>query len=217
LADAPIHDSIVFRVRHFASLLALALATILAVAASPARAASARQHRGRVPRRAAAVVRGTAVAVQPIEGEGGPVLRSRIAQILRRRGFRVITELDAVTGTAQYPGIARDNDIAAFVVGGLEDHRHSQSVTFLIWNGRDGSVARRWSVAAAPHRLPSAVARGFWPRLGRTLAMARPPSADLTSPGIAPARPMRIDAADGRDDAIVSDGNFFRRRLPIRD
>jgi hypothetical protein len=151
--------------------------------------------------------------VQPIEGRDGPRLRARVAEILRRRGFRVVTSLAPVSGTAQYPGLAREHDIAAFVVGGIEERRRSKSVTFLVWTGHDGAVRDRWSVAAPPQELPGAVSRGFWPRLGRSLASVKAPP----STRMAPARPMRIDAGDEGDETIVSDGNFFRRRLPVRD
>jgi hypothetical protein len=190
-----------FCVRLFA--LSLVLALFL-----PSPPATARTRRP--VRRGAAVVPHTRVAVQPIEGAGGPQLRARVARILRGRGFHVVTSLSPVSGTAQYPGLARDNDIAAFVVGGVEEHPRRHSITFLVWNG-DGSVTRRWSVAAPPRQLPGAVARGFWPRLGQSLALARPPG----GPPLAPARPMRIDAGDEQDEPIVSD-DLFRRRRPVR-
>jgi hypothetical protein len=140
------------------------------------------------------------IAVQPIEGPQGPALRASVAQLLRRRGFRVVTSLAPVTGTAQYPGLARDHGIAAFVVADVQPGSRSQAVTFLVWHGSNGSVARRWSVAAPASRLPQAVGRGFWPHLGRALAAARTPS----SGNLPPARPMRIDASDPHDEAIVS-------------
>jgi hypothetical protein len=151
--------------------------------------------------------------VQPIAGAGGPALRAQVAQVLRARGFHVVTSLEAVTGTAQYPGLARDNSITAFVVGGIENRAHSRSVTFLVWTGSDGSVADRWSVAAEPARLCDAVSRGFWPQLGRALLRARGPY----TPTLAPARPMRIDASDQQDEPLVSNSNYFRRRRPARD
>jgi hypothetical protein len=157
------------------------------------------------------------VSVQPFQGPGGAALRSQVAQILRGRGFHVLTEIPAVTGTAQYPGLARDHDVSAFVVGEIEGRAHTQSVTFLIWTGCDGSVADRWSVAAAPSELIGAVSRGFWPRLGRALARARAPSYATRPPPIPPAPPMRIDAGDSQDEPIVSDGDFFgRRRRAVR-
>jgi hypothetical protein len=162
------------------------------------------------------MARGTRVAVQPIEGQVGAALRSRVAQILRARGFRVVTSLASVTGTAQYPGLAKEHGIAAFVVAGIEEHSRSHAVTFLVWTGSDGSVADRWSLRAPPDALPGAVSRGFWPRLGRALARAKAPPSD-NFPNLRPARPMRIDASDPQDEPLVSDGNFFRRRLPVRD
>jgi hypothetical protein len=213
LAGTPIHDSIVFRVRPFALSLLLALALpSLPLPLAPAGVAWAAARRA-PRRRPATVVRSTRIAVQPIEGRDGPRLRARVAEILRHRGFRVVTSLAPVSGTAQYPGLAREHDIAAFVVGGIEERRSRHAVTFLVWTGHDGSVKDRWSVAAPPRELAGAVSRGFWPRLGRSLASVQaPPTKRIT-----PARTMHIDAGDERDEPIVSDGNFFRRRLPVRD
>jgi hypothetical protein len=151
--------------------------------------------------------------VQPIEGPGGPALRAEVARILRGRGFQVVTSLPSVTGTAQYPGIAKDNSISAFVVGGTEGRAHRRSVTFLVWTGSDGSVLDRWSVAAEPDHLCDAVSRGFWPRLARALTRSRGP----ITPTLAPARPMRIDASDQQDEPLVSNSTYFRRRRPARD
>jgi hypothetical protein len=175
--------------------------------------AAARSHAGyrRVARRSGPAVRAK-IAVQPIVGPNGSALRSQVVQILRGRGYRVVTSLAPVTGTAQYPGLAKENEITAFVVGDIEPRAHSHSVTFLVWTGSDGSVVGRWSVAAPPRQLCSAVSRGFWPRLGHSLARVKTPFA----PKIAPARPMRIDAADDLDEPIVSD-SFYRRRAPVRD
>jgi hypothetical protein len=202
-----------FRVRLFALSLALALALPLesAPAAAAARARAA-------PRRLAGRMMPLSrprIAVQPIDGPGGAALRAQVAQILRGRGFRVVTSLAPVTGTAQYPGLAKDNDITAFVVGGIDGHPRRQSVTFLVWTGSDGSVVDRWSVGApATKELCGAVSRGFWPRLGRSLTRMR----RRVPPRLTPARPMRIDAADDQDEPIASDGNgFFHRRLPVRD
>jgi hypothetical protein len=196
-----------FRVRLVALFLALALSPPVAPVSAATRA---RVGARRIPPAARASTR---IAVQPIDGRGGAALRTRVAQILRRRGFRVVTSLPAVTGTAQYPGLARDNGITAFVVGGIEERAHRHSVTFLVWTGTDGSVVDRWSVGEAPGRLCGAVSRGFWPRLGRSLIRVKGPS----TPTLTPARPMRIDAADDLDEPIVSDSTYFRRRRPVRD
>jgi hypothetical protein len=207
----PVSGQYRFRVRLFA--LGLAISLVSAVAAR-GRADEARGRTRRMVRQAPSPVRSARiVSVQPFAGPGGPALRSQVAQILRARGFRVVTEIPAVTGTAQYPGLARDHDVSAFVVGEIEGRVHTQSVTFLIWTGCDGSVADRWSIAAAPGELLGAVSRGFWPRLGRALARAKAPSIAVRRPApIPPAPPMRIDAGDSQDEPIVSDGDFSGRR-----
>jgi hypothetical protein len=121
--------------------------------------------------------------------------------VLRSRGFRVVTSLPAVSGTAQYPGLARDRGIAAFVVADVEPHPRTHTATLLVWRGSTGSIADRWSVRAAPHDLPRAVSRGFWPHLRRALTASRtPPSGKLPD-----AAPMRIDAGEASDESIVSD------------
>jgi hypothetical protein len=207
-----------FRVRLLASSLALALFLSFGPAATSGFAATRpRMGQRRIAHRSPAVPRAsTRIAVQPIAGEGGSALRAQVAQLLRSRGFRVDTSLAAVTGTAQYPGLARDNSITAFVVGDIENRTRRRSITFLVWTGSDGSVLDRWSVAAEPGRLGDAVSRGFWPQLGRALTRAKGPRS-ASAPVLAPARPMRIDASDELDEPLVSNSNYFRRRRPTRD
>jgi hypothetical protein len=131
------------------------------------------------------------ISVQPIEGTSGAELRQQIARLLRGRGFRVVTSVARVEGTGQYLTLAKDHRLAAFVTGDLEEHRARHTITFLIWNGANGSVLGRWSATAAPKRLPRAVARGFWKHLGPAFDDASaPPSEEL-----APAPTLRIDAS----------------------
>jgi hypothetical protein len=200
-------------VRPFALLVAAVLffGTHLAEASPPIpRRSAARRVPGkhRVHR---VVVRPTRISVQPIasEGEVGPALRAHLVRILRGRGFRVVTSVPAVSGTAQYPGLARDNHIAAFVVTEVRERATINAVTFLVWQGVDGAVVGRWSVSAPPKRLASAVGKGFWPQLGRALAGAQPPPGAV--PDLPPAKPMRIDASSEYDEPMVSDSDLVRR------
>ena len=85
-------------------------------------------------------------------------------------------------------------------------------VTFLVWNGDDGGVVGRWSVAARDKKLWKAVAKGFWQHLGRALSDAKAPPADELGP--APP-PLHIDAGDPLDEPIVSDSDFMHSRAPI--
>jgi hypothetical protein len=150
------------------------------------------------------------VAVQPISGNVGPALRAQIARILQRKGVRVLTSLPPASGTSQYPGMASEHRVAAFVVTDVTEHGHSASVTFLVWHS-DGSVGGRWSVWASDKKLYKAVAKGFWKQLGRPLSECKaPPSEDL-----GPAPPMRINAGDPLDEPIVSDDGFSRKSVPI--
>jgi hypothetical protein len=132
------------------------------------------------------------VAVQPIEGTNGDVLRSLVSRIVRGRGYRAVTSLPHYDGTAQYPSLARDNNLAAFVTGDVEERGKWSSVTFLVWNGVSGSVIGRWTAAAPTSGLGLAVSKGFWQHLGKAFRKAEPPP----SPVMDEAPAMRIDASN---------------------
>jgi hypothetical protein len=146
------------------------------------------------------------VAVQPIGGTIGPSLRAQLSRLLQRRGFRVLTSVPAASGTSQYPEMARENRLAAFLVADLTEHGKSATVTFLVWNGSDGSVIDRWSVWAPDKKLGSAVAKGFWPHLGKALCQAEAPPRQHLGPGPT----LHIDASDPVDEPIMSDRDFVR-------
>ena len=132
------------------------------------------------------------VSVQPFEGELGPDLRKQVVKILRGHGFRVVTSIARVQGTGQYLTLAKDNRLAAFVTGDLEERRNHASITFLIWNGANGSVLGRWSASAPSKKLPKAIAKGFWKRLKQAFEDAAPPA--VPKP-MDEAPPMFVDAA----------------------
>ena len=71
-----------------------------------------------------------------------------MVRIVRGRGFHTVTTLPRMEGTGQYPTLARDHHLAAFVTADVEERGHWQSVTFLVWNGNTGSVMGRWSASA---------------------------------------------------------------------
>lgn len=185
--------------------LLIALPLWLSTLAAPA-AARPRQAMGAPrPARTAKPTPGR-VAVQPIDAPDGRALRGQIARLLRARKVPVVTTLAAVSGTAQYPGLARDRRIAAFVVTEVEDRPNRRALTFLVWHGSDGSVAARWAVSAPPRRLNQALSKGFWKNLGPALLAARtPPSGRL---GRGPT--LRIDAGSPSDEPIVSDSDLRR-------
>jgi hypothetical protein len=131
------------------------------------------------------------VSVQPFDGECGPELRKQVTRLLRDHGFRVVTSIARVQGTGQYLSLARDHRLAAFVTGDLEERKTRATVTFLVWNGSNGSVLARWSASAAPKRLPKAVAKGFWKRLKQALQDATPPARPEP---LDEAPPMFVDA-----------------------
>jgi len=135
------------------------------------------------------------VAVQPLEGPVGASLRQQIARLVRDHGYRVLTSLPRVRGTSQYPEIARDHQLAAFVTCDLEEHRARQTLTILIWDGARGDVLGRWSARGSAKALAKALSRDFWKKLGPALESAQAPeSTDLEE-----APPMRIDAGSPID------------------
>jgi hypothetical protein len=155
---------------------------------------------------------GTRVAVQPISGNVGPSLRAQLGRLLGQRGFRVLTSVPPASGTSQYPGLAREHRLAAFLVTDVTERGHSAQVTFLVWNG-DGTVIDRWSLWASDKKLWKLVAKGFWQHLGRALSDAQaPPRDELEEPGPT----LRINAGDPNDESIVSDGDFRRTAPNLR-
>jgi hypothetical protein len=158
------------------------------------------------------------VAVQPVAVQtagpgdgGGATVRDQIARIVRSKGFRVNLRIPQASGTGQYMTWAREHALTAFVVTELEvwGKGKYQKATFLVWNGIDGAVVGRWSVAAPTKKMGKAIAKSFWKRLGPALSQAQAPPGEEP---VGPAPPMRIDASSAYDDAMVSDGGFRRRR-----
>lgn len=148
------------------------------------------------------------IAVQPVDcpthaNMNMAALRALVVRIVRGRGFRTVTSLPRYEGTAQYPGLARDHHLAAFVTADLEERGSTwQRITFLVWNGATGSVLGRWSASGQSTTLGRTVGRGFWAHLGPALAKAEAPG----GPGLAPAPTMRIDASDrDADNARTND------------
>ena len=141
---------------------------------------------------------GGRVSVQPFEGTLGPALRQQIARTLRGHRFRVVTSIARVEGTGQYLTLARDHRLTAFVTGDLEAHRTRHTITFLVWNGADGSVLARWSATASPKRLPKAIAKGFWKHLGHAFDGATAPPVPRSN-ALSPAPPMFVNAGDPVD------------------
>jgi hypothetical protein len=161
------------------------------VAVAPAHAARGRRApAARVPQ--AHLQPGLRVAVQPFGGELGPALRGQIARLLRGRGARVLTTLPRVGGTGQYLTLARDNRLAAFVTGDLDERPHRATITFLVWDGASGSVLGRWTASAAPKNLPKAIAKGFWKALGARFEGAQAPPSDT----VEEAPPMYVNAGE---------------------
>jgi hypothetical protein len=140
-----------------------------------------------LPAAAAAAPR---VAVQPFGGAETEPYRAQVAKLIRRHGFKVLTSLPSVSGTGQYPGLAKEKGLSAFVVADADERGERIVLSFLVWQGIDGSVVGRWEVAAAKKQLGSRIAREFWRRLGPAISKARAPFSDE----LGPAPPMRINA-----------------------
>jgi len=130
------------------------------------------------------------VAVQPFSGNETELLRRQVAQIVGHHGFRVLTTLAPVSGTSQYPGLAKEKNLSAFIVADVVDKGKRVSVSFLVWQGIDGSVLGRWEVAGPKKKIARRLAKEFWKRLGPSIEKAMAPPSDY----LTPAPPMRIDA-----------------------
>jgi hypothetical protein len=130
------------------------------------------------------------VAVQPFGGPETEPYRRQVAKIVARHGFRVVTSLAAVSGTSQYPGLAKEKRLCAFVVADADDRGERIILSFLVWQGIDGSVLGRWEVAGPKKRMPGKLAKEFWKRLGPAIGRAMAPPTDE----LGPAPPMRINA-----------------------
>lgn len=151
---------------------------------------------------------GPRVSVQPFNGPDAEcrVVRQKVARIVARHGFRVLTSIPSVSGTGQYPQVARDREIKAFVVADITPRGSRLAVTFLIWQGVDGSVVGRWETSADKTRLARVLGKQFWKRLGPAISKATaPPSTKL-----APAPTMYIDASSHRDGNVS--GVAWRKR-----
>ena len=115
-----------------------------------------------------------------------------------------------MSGTGQYPQLARDRELKAFVVADIEQRGKRLAMTFLVWQGIDGSVVGRWELAAYREKLASVLRKEFWRRLGPAIAKAlAPPSTRL-----GPAPPMRVDAGSPYDSDV--EGVAWRRRWNVR-
>jgi hypothetical protein len=179
---------------------------------SSAAPASARSLRSWRPARKSvpAPAPGTRVSVQPIGGAVGPSLRVQLARLLQQKGFRPLISLPAASGTSQYPGMARENRLAAFLVTDVTERGHGVTLTFLVWHS-EGEIADRWTVWAPDKKLWRTVAKGFWQHLGKSLSECKAPPGDEPPPP-----PMHINAGEPIvDEPIVSDDGFSRRKPPI--
>jgi hypothetical protein len=130
------------------------------------------------------------VAVQPFGGPETEPLRRLVARIVGKHGFRVLTNLPAVSGTAQYPVLAKEKRLSSFVVGDVVERGGRITVGFVIWQGINGSVVGRWEVSASKAKIAQRLAKDFWKRLGGAIRQALAPPSDI----LPPAPPMRINA-----------------------
>ncbi|MBC8133023.1 MAG: hypothetical protein H7X95_08590 [Deltaproteobacteria bacterium] len=144
---------------------------------------------------------GGKVAIQPFDGVHTEPLRNLVVRIVRGRGYRAFTSLPRYEGTGQYPALARDHQLAAFVTADVEERGRWQRITFLVWNGVNGSVVGRWTASAPAPVLGRAIGRGFWAHLGPAILKAEAPPRPTY---LQPAAPMHIDASTHLDDSRVA-------------
>ena len=137
-----------------------------------------------------------------------------MARIISSRGYKVVTSLRRVSGTSQYPGLARERLLNAFVVADADDRGGHLILSFLVWQGHDGSVIGRWEVTAPKKQMPDRIAREFWRRLGRAISRARAPRIEEPRPPrrevMRPAPTMYLDAGPDSQDTVP------RRRKAVR-
>lgn len=130
------------------------------------------------------------VAVQPFGGPETEPYRQQVAKIIGKHGFKVVTSLPSVSGTSQYPGLAKEKRLSAFVVADTGDRGDRIILSFLVWQGIDGSVIGRWEVAGPKKLIAGRLGKEFWRRLGPAIGHALAPPSDELSP----APRMRINA-----------------------
>lgn len=134
------------------------------------------------------------VAVQPFGGADTEPYRRQVAKVVARHGFKVITSLPAVSGTSQYPGLAQDKRLSAFVVADVDDRGGRIVLSFVVWQGIDGSVSGRWEVSGTKKTIGGRIGRELWKHLGPAISRSMAPASDVLSP----APPMRINAGPER-------------------
>lgn len=146
------------------------------------------------------------VAVQPFGGPETEPYRQQVARIVSSHGHKVITSLRSVSGTSQYPGLAKERLLNAFIVADADDKGDRLVLCFLVWQGLDGSVIGRWEVTASKQQMPDRIAREFWRRLGRAISRARAPRSEEPRPArrqeMRPAPTMYIDAGPDSTDTV---------------
>ncbi|HXI55346.1 MAG TPA: ammonium transporter [Polyangia bacterium] len=153
--------------------------------------------------------RNVAVSVSPFGGDNSEPLRRQVTRLMRGRGFSVVTSLPRVDDSTQYPPLAREHHLAAFLTGDVETRQRArtparQTVTFVVWNGATGAELGRWSATGAPRRLPSVVARGFFKNLGRAFQAADPPPPPPPPPSPSPSPSEKTPAPPPAGNASPS-------------
>jgi Amt family ammonium transporter len=138
------------------------------------------------------------ISVQPFSGQKSDALRDQVAGLIRRRGFTVLTSIPRLDDPDQYPAVARERQVSAFVTGEIsrsQRARARRTVTVAVWNGATGLKLGQWAATAPPHRLSSVVARDVLRKLGDALQHADPPPPP-PAPEKQPAPPASANAND---------------------
>jgi hypothetical protein len=112
-----------------------------------------------------------------------------------------MTSLPRYEGTGQYPVLAKDHNLKAFVTADVEERGKWRRITFLVWDGNSGSILGRWTASGPATSLSRTVGRGFWSRLGPAMLKASAPPSPTR---MDQAAPMRIDASDPMDDPLAT-------------
>jgi hypothetical protein len=75
--------------------------------------------------------------------------------------------------------MAKHKHLSAFVVGEVVEKGKRISLSFLIWQGIDGTVVGRWEVAGPKSKIGRRLAKEFWKRLGPVIEKAIAPPSDM--------------------------------------
>jgi hypothetical protein len=142
------------------------------------------------------------VGVVALRGAGEGPVRAKISAALKANGFQVVAtqQLESsasglgvsLDGDAGFRAVAKELNIAAFVVGEMTKKRAELTVR----NGADGAVLGAAAFAGPnPKKIAGVVGADFWRQLGSVVKQGRPPSGAKAKAVIAEEAPAADEEA----------------------